>query len=31
MDALRTAPESAGVVFIDQNGQGHGVRLRDRQ
>lgn len=28
---LRTALESAGVVFIDQNGNGPGVRLRDRQ
>lgn len=27
---LRTALESAGVIFIDQNGNGPGVRLRDR-
>lgn len=29
--AIRSALEAAGVVFIDQNGQGPGVRLRDRQ
>lgn len=29
--AIRAALESAGVVFIDQNGHGPGVRLRDRQ
>lgn len=29
--AIRTALESAGVIFIDQNGDGPGVRLRDRQ
>nr|WP_091524582.1 transcriptional regulator [Aquamicrobium aerolatum] len=29
--AIRTALEAAGVVFIDQNGNGPGVRLRDRQ
>lgn len=29
--AIRTALESAGVIFIDQNGNGPGVRLRDRQ
>jgi transcriptional regulator with XRE-family HTH domain len=29
--AIRAALESAGVLFIDQNGQGPGVRLRDRQ
>lgn len=29
--AIRTALEAAGVVFIDQNGEGPGVRLRDRQ
>ena len=29
--AIRTALEQAGVVFIDQNGNGPGVRLRDRQ
>ncbi len=29
--AVRSALESAGVLFIDQNGNGPGVRLRDRQ
>lgn len=29
--AIRAALEAAGVVFIDQNGHGPGVRLRDRQ
>ena len=28
--AIRTALEAAGVVFIDANGNGPGVRLRDR-
>jgi predicted transcriptional regulator len=28
---LRRALESAGVVFIDENGGGPGVRLRKRQ
>lgn len=28
--AIRTALESAGVLFIEQNGNGPGVRLRDR-
>lgn len=28
--AIRTALESAGVLFIDANGNGPGVRLRDR-
>lgn len=28
--AVKTALETAGVVFIDQNGNGPGVRLRDR-
>ena len=27
---IRAALESAGVAFIDQNGGGPGVRLRDR-
>lgn len=27
---IRTALEAAGVIFIDQNGNGPGVRLRDR-
>jgi predicted transcriptional regulator len=29
--AVGRALESAGVIFIDQNGNGPGVRLRDRQ
>lgn len=29
--AIRQALEAAGVIFIDQNGNGPGVRLRDRQ
>jgi transcriptional regulator with XRE-family HTH domain len=29
--AIRAALESAGVIFIDQNGNGPGVRLRDKQ
>lgn len=28
---LKSALESAGIIFIDQNGHGPGVRLRDRQ
>ena len=28
---LRKALETAGVIFIDANGNGPGVRLRDRQ
>jgi transcriptional regulator with XRE-family HTH domain len=28
---IQAALESAGVIFIDQNGNGPGVRLRDRQ
>ncbi len=28
--AVRAALESAGVLFIDPNGNGPGVRLRDR-
>lgn len=28
--AVRSALESAGVLFIDSNGNGPGVRLRDR-
>jgi transcriptional regulator with XRE-family HTH domain len=31
IEALRKALESAGIVFIEQNGGGPGVRLRDRQ
>jgi len=26
--AMKTALESAGVIFIDENGEGPGVRLR---
>ncbi|WP_119257590.1 helix-turn-helix transcriptional regulator [Shinella zoogloeoides] len=29
--AIRQALVAAGVIFIDQNGNGPGVRLRDRQ
>jgi DNA-binding XRE family transcriptional regulator len=28
LGAIRTALETAGVIFIDQNGEGPGVRLR---
>ena len=28
---VRTAFEAAGIVFIDENGGGPGVRLRERQ
>lgn len=31
LQAIRTALETAGIIFIDQNGNGPGVRLRDRQ
>jgi len=31
MDRLQQALEDAGVVFIDENGGGPGVRLRKRQ
>ncbi|MFK3666073.1 multiprotein-bridging factor 1 family protein [Ochrobactrum teleogrylli] len=31
VDAIRYALEAAGVIFIDQNGNGPGVRLRERQ
>jgi transcriptional regulator with XRE-family HTH domain len=31
MEALQRALESAGIQFIDQNGGGPGVRLRDPQ
>ncbi|KQZ99769.1 hypothetical protein ASD64_14715 [Mesorhizobium sp. Root157] len=30
LQVLRTALEAAGVLFIDSNGNGPGVRLRDR-
>ncbi|UNK36610.1 helix-turn-helix domain-containing protein [Shinella sp. H4-D48] len=29
--AIQAALTEAGVIFIDQNGNGPGVRLRDRQ
>jgi transcriptional regulator with XRE-family HTH domain len=29
LEAVRAAPETAGVEFIDSNGGGPGVRLRD--
>jgi transcriptional regulator with XRE-family HTH domain len=29
--AIRMALESAGVIFIDQNGEGPGVRLRKEE
>ena len=28
VDAVRSALEAAGVIFVDENGQGPGVRLR---
>jgi transcriptional regulator with XRE-family HTH domain len=31
MDRLKAALEAAGVQFIDENGGGPGVRLRERQ
>lgn len=31
LQAIRSALEDAGVLFIDQNGAGAGVRLKDRQ
>jgi transcriptional regulator with XRE-family HTH domain len=31
LQVLRNAFEAAGVEFIDENGGGPGVRLRDRQ
>jgi transcriptional regulator with XRE-family HTH domain len=31
VEALRKALETAGIVFIEQNGGGPGVRLRNRQ
>ncbi len=31
IQSIRSALESAGIMFIDQNGNGPGVRLRDRQ
>jgi DNA-binding XRE family transcriptional regulator len=29
--AVRTALESAGVIFVDENGEGHGVRCKRPQ
>jgi hypothetical protein len=31
LDVIRRALEAAGVEFIDENGGGPGVRLRERQ
>ncbi|MER9574927.1 helix-turn-helix domain-containing protein [Mesorhizobium sp. M0400] len=31
LKAIKSALERAGVLFIDQNGHGPGVRLRDRR
>ncbi len=31
LEALRRVLEVAGVLFIDRNGNGPGVRLRDRE
>jgi hypothetical protein len=28
VDAIRSALESAGVIFVEENGEGPGVRLR---
>ncbi|MET4691245.1 hypothetical protein ABIA13_005753 [Sinorhizobium fredii] len=30
MQAIRSALEAAGVIFIDENGEGPGVRLRKK-
>jgi DNA-binding XRE family transcriptional regulator len=30
LDLVRTALESAGVIFVEENGEGPGVRLRKR-
>jgi predicted transcriptional regulator len=30
VDGIRTALEKAGVIFIDENGEGAGVRLRKK-
>jgi len=29
--AIRTALESAGVIFVEENGEGPGVRLRKKK
>jgi hypothetical protein len=31
LTAIRAALEAAGVIFIDENGEGPGVRLRKKQ
>ena len=31
LSAMRRALEAAGIMFIEQNGGGPGVRLKDRQ
>jgi hypothetical protein len=31
VDALRSALEKAGVIFVEENGDGPGVRLRKRK
>lgn len=31
VEKMRATLESAGVIFIDQNGNGPGVRLRERE
>lgn len=31
LGALRLALESAGIIFIEENGEGPGVRLRKKQ
>jgi transcriptional regulator with XRE-family HTH domain len=31
VDAIRAALEAAGVIFVDENGDGPGVRLRKAQ
>ena len=31
VDAIRAALEAAGVIFVDENGEGAGVRLRKQE
>ena len=31
IDAIKAALEAAGVIFVDENGEGAGVRLRKRE
>lgn len=31
VEAIKAALEAAGIIFIDQNGNGPGVRLRHKQ